>query len=139
MFGSVSHTCDLEFALTTAPDFRLVNGIAMNDIVEFPPKATPWFGQFEVDGAAQLSAFEPFVDERVIARFLQVKPRRVLEMARKKEIPAHAIGRTRKTWRFRISEIHAHFSLRGSKRPGTADSATGSGTQGRTQSWATVQ
>lgn len=41
-------------------------------------------------------------------------------MARKKEIPAHPIGRKRKTWRFRISEISAHFSLRSSRQGGTA-------------------
>lgn len=54
--------------------------------------------------------FEPFVDEHIVARFLQITPRRALEMARKGEIPAHPIGRTRRTWRFRISEIDAHFS-----------------------------
>lgn len=32
--------------------------------------------------------YEPFVDEEVIARFLQITPRRVLEMARDGEIPA---------------------------------------------------
>lgn len=59
---------------------------------------------------ATFGSFEPFVDEHVIARFLQVTPRRVLEMAREGEIPAHPIGRIRKTWRFRVSEIDAHFS-----------------------------
>jgi len=55
-------------------------------------------------------AYEPYVDEHAIARFLQLSPRRILEMARSKEIPAHPIGHTRKTWRFRLSEIDAHFS-----------------------------
>jgi hypothetical protein len=55
--------------------------------------------------------FEYFVDEQVIARFLDMTPRRVLEMARSGEIPAHPIGSgVRKTWRFRVSEIDAHFS-----------------------------
>lgn len=54
--------------------------------------------------------FEPFVDEHVVARFLQLAPRRVLEMARDGQLPAHPIGCTRKTWRFRISEIDAKFS-----------------------------
>ena len=59
--------------------------------------------------------FEPFVDEHVVARFLHLTPRRVLEMARDGGLPAHPIGRTRKTWRFRISEIDARFST--PKRP----------------------
>jgi hypothetical protein len=59
--------------------------------------------------------FEPFVDEHVVARFLKIAPRRVLEMARDGQLPAHPIGRTRKTWRFRISEIDARFSA--PKRP----------------------
>lgn len=68
-------------------------------------------GELPVTTAADFAGFEPFVDELVIARFLQVTPRRVLEMARDSEIPAHPIGkRTRNTWRFRISEIDAHFS-----------------------------
>ena len=55
--------------------------------------------------------FEPFVDEHVISSFIDLSPRRVLEMARAGEIPAHPIGSgVRKTWRFRISEIDAHFS-----------------------------
>jgi hypothetical protein len=58
----------------------------------------------------EFGSFEPFVDEFVIARFLQIEPRRVLEMVRAGEIPGHPIGRTRKTWRFRLSEIDAHFS-----------------------------
>jgi hypothetical protein len=59
---------------------------------------------------ALTGSFEPFVNELVIARFLQLAPRRVLEMARKGELPAHPIGRTRKTWRFRVSEINAHYT-----------------------------
>jgi hypothetical protein len=57
----------------------------------------------------EFGSFEPYVDEIVIARFLQIEPRRVLEMVRAGEIPGHPIGRTRKTWRFRLSEIDAHF------------------------------
>lgn len=51
--------------------------------------------------------FEPFVDEEVVANFLDLTPRRVLELAREGMITSHAIGRTRKTWRFRISEVAA--------------------------------
>ena len=57
-----------------------------------------------------IGKFERYVDEHVVAQFIQFPPRRVLEMARKGEIPAHPTGRIRKTWRFRISEIDAHFS-----------------------------
>lgn len=60
--------------------------------------------------SAEFGQFEPFVDEHVIARFLDITPRRVLEMARVGEIPAHPIGSgIGKTWRFRISEIADHF------------------------------
>jgi hypothetical protein len=54
--------------------------------------------------------FEPFVDEHVIAAFLQITPRHAIELARKGEIPSHPIGHKRKTWRFLISEVSAHFS-----------------------------
>ena len=66
--------------------------------------------------ASQWGTFEPFVDEHVVASFLGIRHRRVLEMARKKLIPSHPIGGQRKTWRFRISEIDAHFSLANQKR-----------------------
>jgi hypothetical protein len=53
---------------------------------------------------------EPFVDARAAAEFLCIKHRRVLEMARAGEIPAHPIGRgKRKTWRFRLSELADAF------------------------------
>lgn len=64
---------------------------------------------------SDFAGFEPFVDEQVISRFLQIEPRRVLELARSGELPAHPIGRIRRTWRFRISEIDAKF--RASKKP----------------------
>jgi len=60
----------------------------------------------------EVPVFEPFVDEHHVAQFLSLTPRRVLEMARNSELPAHPIGNLRKTWRFRISEIEAHFSRR---------------------------
>jgi hypothetical protein len=67
------------------------------------------------EALSEFGGFEPFVDEHVVARFLKVERRRVLEMARDGQLPAHPIGRTRKTWRFRISEIDAQFNAR--KRP----------------------
>jgi excisionase family DNA binding protein len=49
---------------------------------------------------------EPFVDANKAAEFLVITRRRVLEMARSGEIPAHAIGEgKRKMWRFRLSEL----------------------------------
>ena len=58
---------------------------------------------------SEFGGFEPFVDEVVVARFLQLEPRRVIEMARNNELPAHPIGNLRKTWRFLISEVASHF------------------------------
>jgi hypothetical protein len=62
------------------------------------------------EAPSEFGDFEPFVDEHVVARFMDLKPRRVLELARDGQLPAHPIGRTRETWRFRISEIDAKFS-----------------------------
>lgn len=58
----------------------------------------------------EFGGFEPYVDEHVIGRFLDLEPRQVLEKARRGEIPAHPIGHTRKQWRFRLSEVENHFS-----------------------------
>jgi hypothetical protein len=52
--------------------------------------------------------FEPFVDSIKAAEFLSLRPRRILELARASEIPAHPVGSgTRKQWRFRLSELAA--------------------------------
>jgi len=84
----------------------------MNNAIQAQSTSTPCLARVAAATSAKLPAFAPYVDEHVIARFLQIKPRRVLEMARKGEIPAHPVDRTRtrNTWRFRISEIDAHFS-----------------------------
>jgi hypothetical protein len=51
---------------------------------------------------------EPFVDAEQAAKFLQLRPRRVLQLARKGKIPAYPIGDgLRKVWRFRLSELAA--------------------------------
>jgi hypothetical protein len=69
---------------------------------------------------ADFRGYEPFVDEDVIALFLSVTPRRVLEMVRDGEIPAHPIGRrSRNTWRFRISEVSAAVSAKENTTGGT--------------------
>jgi hypothetical protein len=55
---------------------------------------------------ALMKEIEPFVDGNRAAEFLCVTRRRVLEMARANEVPAHPIGwGKRKTWRFRLSEL----------------------------------
>lgn len=49
---------------------------------------------------------EPFVDADVIAEFLGVMRKTVLDWARSGSIPAHPFGRgQRVVWRFRISEV----------------------------------
>lgn len=83
----------------------------MSNVVELRPTGTPCAGPV---GAAEepnsYGGYERFVDEHVIGSFLGVTPRRVIEMARNNEIPAHPIGRTRMTWRFRISEVSARVT-----------------------------
>lgn len=88
----------------------------MNNVIQFQPTSTPQLGPVGVGQAMQCGPFEPFVDEYKVAAFLCIEPRRVLEMARKGAIPAHPLGEQRRTWRFRISEIDAHFSLSNQKR-----------------------
>jgi len=54
---------------------------------------------------------EYFVSAEVIAEFLLITRRQVLEMARKGDIPAHLIGRGRRnTWRFKLSEVDLAIS-----------------------------
>ena len=49
---------------------------------------------------------EPFVDAVETGRFLQLRPRRVLELARQGAIPAYPLGTgPRRVWRFRLSEV----------------------------------
>jgi Helix-turn-helix domain len=53
---------------------------------------------------------EGFVDAAKAAKFLALRPRRVLEMARDGKLPAHPLGSgRRKTWRFLLSELHNHI------------------------------
>jgi len=54
---------------------------------------------------------EAFVDANAAAEFLCITRRRVIELARSGNIPAHSIAnRERKTWRFRLSEIAVALS-----------------------------
>ena len=51
---------------------------------------------------------ERFVDAVRAAELLGITPRRLLEMARAGQVPAYPLGiGSRKTWRFRLSEISA--------------------------------
>lgn len=79
----------------------------------------------------EIPTFEPFVDEHVVAQFLNLASRRVLELARKGELPAHPIGNLRKTWRFRLSEIENHFNRRPEGQRSATISLAVPATQGR--------
>jgi len=49
---------------------------------------------------------EPFVDAAAVGDFLQLRRRRVLELARQGVIPAYPLGTgSRRVWRFRFSEV----------------------------------
>ena len=50
--------------------------------------------------------YEPFVDAEHAGNFLQLQPRRVLQLARQGKLPAYPVGDgVRKGWRFRLSEL----------------------------------
>jgi excisionase family DNA binding protein len=52
--------------------------------------------------------YEPFVDSERAAEFMNLKPRYVLELARKGRLPAYPFGNgARHTWRFLLSELSA--------------------------------
>ena len=49
---------------------------------------------------------EQFVDAKKAAEFLNLRPRRILELARDGSIPAYPIGNgQRRVWRFVLSEL----------------------------------
>ena len=56
---------------------------------------------------------EYFVGADEAARFLQLTPRRVKDLARSGSIPAHPIGDgARRVWRFLLSELYQHLVSR---------------------------
>ena len=56
---------------------------------------------------------EPFVDASRVGEFLQLMPRRVLELTRAGKLPGHPLGDgSRRVWRFRLSEISAAIENR---------------------------
>jgi hypothetical protein len=57
---------------------------------------------------------EPFVDAVAAGDFLHLRPRHVLELARRGEIPAYPLGHgKRRVWRFRLSELASALCSRG--------------------------
>ncbi len=69
------------------------------------PKRIPLAGPPEPGGPA---VPERFVDAITAAQFLSIKPRYLLQLARRGNIPAHPLGEgPRKMWRFRLSELSA--------------------------------
>ena len=67
---------------------------------------------FEILGGVlsiESMVFEPFVDADVIAEYLSIERRQVLELARDGVLPAHPVDwrSRRKDWRFRVSEVDA--------------------------------
>jgi hypothetical protein len=62
----------------------------------------------EVNSPSTSPAFEPYVPPEVVADFLAVKRREILQWARAGLIPAHPLGHgKRRTWRFRLSDVNA--------------------------------
>ena len=59
---------------------------------------------------------EPFVDATKAAEFVNLRPRRLLQLAREGSIPAYPVGDgQRRVWRFRLSEIASAFAARAVK------------------------
>jgi len=66
------------------------------------------FEAFDKVAGTKAPGFEPFVSAEIVADFLDVTRRQVLEWARANLIPAHPLGSgKRRIWRFRLSEIAA--------------------------------
>lgn len=69
--------------------------------------------------STDMMGIEAFVDANKAAEFLFINRRRVLEMARTGNIPAHPIGNgKRKTWRFRLSELADAFDAKSAEHTG---------------------
>ena len=75
------------------------------------------------------TAPEPFVTAKEAARFLCLSVRRVLEMARVGQLPAHPISPgKRHTWRFRLSELaHAVITNQSLAKSATISAGSPSG------------
>jgi excisionase family DNA binding protein len=54
---------------------------------------------------------ERYVTTETVAEVLGMSSRTIAKMAREGRIPAHPVtGAARRTWRYRLSEVEAHFS-----------------------------
>jgi len=61
---------------------------------------------------------EPFVDAQAASEFLNLRPRRILELARRGILPAYPVGEgRRRVWRFRLSELAASIRDRAVNSP----------------------
>jgi len=61
---------------------------------------------------------ERFVDPQTAADFLSIKPRQLLELARRTVLPGYPIGTgKRRIWRFRLSELATSVTGRVNSRP----------------------
>lgn len=64
---------------------------------------------------------EPFVDATKAAEFVNLRPRRLLQLARDGSIPAYPVGDgQRRVWRFRLSEIASALASRAIKSTNAA-------------------
>ena len=64
---------------------------------------------------------EPFVDATRAAEFLSVTPRYLLDLARRRLLPAYPLGiGCRRQWRFRLSELASALSGQENLREPTA-------------------
>lgn len=74
-----------------------------------------------IDGNPSSGIFElpeRFVDPARAAEFLSIRPRRLLELARRNVLPGHPIGQgQRRVWRFRLSELAASVTGGVNSRP----------------------
>lgn len=50
-------------------------------------------------------AIEPLVCAEIAGPFVSLSPRKLKDLARQKLIRSHPVGRVRKRWRFRLSEV----------------------------------
>jgi hypothetical protein len=70
--------------------------------------------------------FEPFVSAEAAAAHLAISPRRVLDLARQGVLPAYpvALGRKRKQWRFRLSDLETALCHNGANSAALLDRRT---------------
>ena|SRR5438046_656407 len=76
--------------------------------------------------SALATAAEPFIDGNGAAKFLSVKRRQLLQMARTGQIPAHTLGDCkRRQWRFRLSELSDAMTNGKTVTPANGNKKTG--------------